>query len=301
MNHIIKEINANLSILKGHSGRVLHGRGKTFIGYEDITIEYFSGLLLIIMFKSRPDVWRQDLCEELALSPCTSKIDQILFQARYDKNSPVFDVQGSITAVDKVIKENHLSYQLSLGGRQNYGFFTDIVEGRNWVREHSKGRRVLNLFSYTCSFSVAAIAGGADHVVNVDMSSAALSVGRANHKLNNHPTEKVSFQKLNILKSWSRIGRSGPYDLVIVDPPSFQKGSFSVDRDYQKIVNRLGLMTSDDADILFCLNDPLITVNTFQALLGSEGFTFISRIENASVMKEIDGDVGLKVLHYRKT
>ena len=301
MNHIIKEINANLSVLNGQSGRVLHGRGKTFAGFEDITVEYFSGILLIIMFKPRPEAWRQDLCKVLASSSCSSMIDKVLFQARYDKNSPVFDAQGCITAVDKVIQENDLSYQLSLGGRQNYGFFTDIVAGRNWVREHSKGRRVLNLFSYTCSFSVAAIAGGADHVVNVDMSSAALSVGRANHKLNNHPTEKVSFQKLNILKSWSRIGRLGPYDLVIVDPPSFQKGSFSADRDYQKIVNRLGSMTSDGADILFCLNDPLITVSTFQVLLEGGGFTFISRIENASVMKEIDGDVGLKVLHYRKS
>ncbi len=300
MNHIIKEINANLSMLKENTGRVLHGRGKTFSGYEDITIEYFSGIVLIIMFKERPDSWRSELCDLLESSSSSSMINTVLFQARYEKTSPVFDAEGNITAIEKVIQENDLSYKLSLGGRQNYGFFTDIVAGRNWVREHSTGRRVLNLFSYTCSFSVAAVAGGANHVVNVDMSSAALSVGRLNHKLNNHPAEKISFQKLNILKSWSRIGRSGPYDLVIVDPPSFQKGSFSADRDYQKIVNRLAIMTSDGADILFCLNDPLITVNSFKELLKGEHFEYISRIDNAPVMKEFDDAVGLKVLHYRR-
>ena len=300
MNTIIKEICANLSVLKENTGRVLHGRGKTFPGYEDITVEYFSGVLLVIMFKERSDAWRLDFCSLLDSSSCSSLIETVLFQARYEKTSPVFNAAGDVTAVDKVIQENGLNYQLNLGGRQNYGFFTDIVLGRNWVRAHSSGRRVLNLFSYTCSFSVAAIAGDADHVVNVDMSSAALSVGRLNHKLNNHPAEKVSFQKLNILKSWSRIGRSGPYDLVIVDPPSFQKGSFSADRDYQKIVKRLSLMTSDGADVLFCLNDPLITVDAFLGLLEGDNFKFMSRIDNAAVMKELDGEVGLKVLHYRK-
>ena len=301
MNGIIEEVNGNILKLEGNTGRVLHGRGKVFSGYEDITVEYFSGLVLIIMFKERSESWRLEFSRLLGLTPCSSMIDKVLFQARYEKESPVFDVAGNRAAVDKTIKENDLNYQLSLGGRQNYGFFTDIVAGRTWVREHSSDRRVLNLFSYTCSFSVAAIAGDANHVVNVDMSSAALSVGRANHKLNNYPSEKVSFQKLNILKSWSRIGRSGPYDLVIVDPPSFQKGSFSADRDYQKIVNRLALMTTDGADILFCLNDPLITVSAFRELLESEHFKYISRIKNASVMKEADGEVGLKVLHYQKT
>jgi len=300
MNGIIKEINGNLLKLEGNTGRVLHGRGKTFPGYEDITVEYFSGLVLIIMFKERSDSWRLEFSELLGSAPCSCMIDTVLFQARYEKESPVFDVAGNVASVEKIIQENGLNYQLSLGGRQNYGFFTDIVAGRTWVLEHSSGHRVLNLFSYTCSFSVAAIAGGASHVVNVDMSSAALSVGRANHKLNNNPSEKVSFQKLNILKSWSRIGRSGPYDLVVVDPPSFQKGSFSADRDYKKIVNRLASMTTKGADILFCLNDPLITVSAFQALLESEHFKYVSRVENASVMKEADGEVGLKVLHYQK-
>ena len=300
MSGVFEEINGNILNLKESSGRVLHGRGKTFPGYEDITVEYFSGLVLVIMFKERSELWREDFSKQLDSPPCSTLIDTVLFQARYEKDYPVFDQSGCVVSVDKAIQENGLNYQFSLGGRQNYGFFTDIVAGRTWVREHSAGCRVLNLFSYTCSFSVAAIAGGANHVVNVDMSSAALSVGRANHKLNNYSPEKVSFQKLNILKSWNRIGRSGPYDLVIVDPPSFQKGSFSADRDYKKIVNRLALMTTKGADILFCLNDPLITVSAFRELLESEHFGYISRVENASVMKEADSEVGLKVLHYQK-
>ena len=311
MNGLIEEINANVLQLTTGSARVFHGRGKMFVGHETITVEYLSGILLVVLFQHRSKEWREEFILRMTDAECASSIDQVLFQARYEKKAPVFDVNGEDAIVQKVIEENGLKYQLNLGGSQNYGFFTDMAKGRDWVRAHSEGQRVLNLFSYTCSFSVAAIAGGAERVVNIDMSSAALSVGRNNHQLNNaskgHASkghvskDNVVFQKLNILKSWSRINRFGPYDLVIVDPPSFQKGSFSAAKDYPKMVNRLSSMTAENADILFCLNDPLIQVEEFKGWLESEHFTFISKLENPLSMKEQEQNVGLKVLHYQKT
>ncbi len=89
-----------------------------------------------------------------------------------------------------------LRYQLELGKAQNTGLFLDMRHGRDWLRRHAAGKRVLNLFAYTCAFSVAALAGGAERVVNVDMQSRALSRGR--HRLNRRALERVQFAALDI-------------------------------------------------------------------------------------------------------
>ncbi|MCT7000003.1 class I SAM-dependent methyltransferase, partial [Salmonella enterica] len=82
----------------------------------------------------------------------------------------------------------------------------------------AKGLRVLNLFAYTCGFSVAAIEGGAEHVVNLDMARGVLSRGRDNHRLNGHDLSRVTFLGHDLFKSWAKVIHSGPYDLVIIDP-----------------------------------------------------------------------------------
>lgn len=302
MIELIEQVQRNILQLENDldAARVFHGRGKSLPGFENITVEYLSGTLLVILFGERSDSWFQEFSSKTKDALKTLPNIEVLFQARYIKEAPVFNSLREPVELEKVISENHLKYQLHLGGNQNFGFFTDMANGRKWVADHCSNRRVLNLFSYTCSFSVAAIAGGAEKVINVDMSSGALSVGRKNHQLNHQGLENVLFQKLNILKSWGRIKKYGPYDLVIVDPPSFQKGSFSFSKDYRKIVNRLAEMTLDNADILFCLNDPLVTVEDFMVLLESEQFEFVSRIDNPEVMKEVQENLGLKVLHYKK-
>ena len=86
--------------------------------------------------------------------------------------------------------------------------------GRQWVQERSQGKRVLNLFAYTCGFSVAAKAGGANQVVNVDMAKGALSRGRDNHRLNEHDMSDVTFMGYDIFRSWGKITKYGPYDLA---------------------------------------------------------------------------------------
>ncbi|MFD2230484.1 class I SAM-dependent methyltransferase [Alkalimarinus sediminis] len=302
MNELIGQLQKNIRSLQSRedSGRIFHGRGKSLPGFEDLTIEYLSGVLLVILFGERPNEWLHTFASKTKESLSEFADIDVVFQARYLKSAPVINALGEPVKIEKIISENKLSYQLDLGGSQNFGFFTDMVNGRRWVTEHSHNKRVLNLFSYTCSFSVAAMAAGAQKVVNIDMSSAALSVGRKNHQLNHQALDSVVFQKLNILKSWGRIKKFGPYDLVIVDPPSFQKGSFSFSRDYRKIVSRLADMTSTGADVLFCLNDPLVTVDEFKQILESDQFEFISRIENPKVMKEVQQNLGLKVLLYRK-
>ena len=91
--------------------------------------------------------------------------------------------------------------------------------GRRLIREIGRGKRVLNLFAYTCSLSVAALAGGASRVVNLDLSKTALRTGRQNHITNQIDPRKAVFLPFDVMKSFGRLKREGPFDLVIVDPP----------------------------------------------------------------------------------
>ena len=194
-----------------------------------------------------------------------------------------------------------LRFQLDLGTKQNVGLFLDMRYGRRWVRERAHGKRVLNLFAYTCGFSVAALAGGAEQVVNLDMAKAALNRGRDNHRLNGHDLNRVIFLGHELFKSWGNVRRLGPYDLVIIDPPSFQKGSFVLTQDYRKILRRLPELLNAGGSVLACLNDPALGPEFLLRSMAEEapGLRFEQRLDNPPEFADIDADSGLKALVFR--
>ncbi|NOQ35215.1 MAG: methyltransferase, partial [Methylococcaceae bacterium] len=215
--------------------RLFHGRGHAYKGLHHVTIDWLPPVVLITLFEPEMDSEIKQLANTLItqLPACKS----VQLQHRYQRLGEIDIIDGE-TIQQLNIRENNLQFQLSLGKSKNTGLFLDMANGREWVQQHSKDKRVLNLFSYTCGFSVAAIAGNAKSVLNVDMSSAALNVGRENHRLNQHSLEGVSFEKLNIFKSFGRLKKRGEFDLLICDPPTFQKGSVDIQRDYPKIFRR---------------------------------------------------------------
>jgi len=83
-----------------------------------------------------------------------------------------------------VVEENGLRFGIRPGAGLSVGLFLDMREARAWVRAHAAGKSVLNTFSYTCGFSVAARVGGASRALNVDASRRVLDWGEDNHRLN---------------------------------------------------------------------------------------------------------------------
>ena len=225
----------------------------------------------------------------------------LLLQHRDRQGSPMDVLWGQSSDYQDVI-ESGLTYKLDLGRNQNNGLFLDMRYGRDWVREHAAGKRVLNLFAYTCGFSVAAIAGGADYVVNLDMAKAALSRGRDNHHLNNHDLKKVSFLGHELFKSWGKVRKMGPYDLIIIDPPSFQKGSFALTKDYQKILRRLPELLTEEGVVLACVNDPTLTSQFLIDGMAAEApdMVFSHRLDNPAEFKDIEPEAGLKALVFKR-
>lgn len=286
--------------------RLFHGRGRRWPGLEQLTVDWMQGVVLVSLFKAPEDEALAALKRRLHTLIESSVWQKsgahtLLLQHRYLPDSHTEALLGEVQD-EWTLTEGGLRYLVDFGKKQNTGLFLDMRYGRDWVRTNAAGKRVLNLFAYTCGFSVAAIEGGADFVVNLDMSRAALSRGRDNHRLNGHDLSKVTFLGHELFKSWGKVKSTGPYDLVIIDPPSFQKGSFLPTKDYQRVLRKLPELLTAQGTVLACMNDPALGADFLIEGVTREapGLRFVERLENPPEFADIDPDGGLKALVFRQ-
>ena len=119
--------------------------------------------------------------------------------------------------------------------------------------------------------------------------------------MNNHENINVVFEGVDIFKSYNRLKKYGPYQLLICDPPSFQKGSVNIERDYKKILKRIPQLLSPGAELLLCLNSPSLDENFLINEVAREcpACQFVEKIENPVVFKEAIKGKGLKALSFK--
>ncbi len=278
--------------------RLFHGRGHAYPGFEHICIDWFSPVILITAYKAISADLLNYLVEFFSQPQTPAKSIQL--QQRYLAQAPVTVLWGDEIS-ELELTESGLKYQATLGRTQNHGLFLDMALGRDWVRAHSKNKSVLNLFAYTCGFSMAAHAGGARKIVNLDMSKAALRRGRENHLLNQQDPSIVQFEAVDLFKSFGRVRKHGPYDLVICDPPAFQKGSVNIERDYKKIIRRLPEFAADQALVMLCLNSPDLDDSFLTETVAEycPQCEFVEQIKAPLVFKEAVSGKGLKIQVYK--
>ena len=298
---IQKHLEENSKDVTNEFKRLFHGRGGLYDGWKHLTIDSIDTVLSIALYDL--EVKETELLDMLKSFIQTSQHKTIVIQRRYLKGSPSEVVIGEI-ADDLYVVENGMKIKLNLLSNKNSGYFPDMKNGREFVRENSKDKSVLNLFSYTCAFGIAACLGGASKVSNIDMSKGALSTGRSNHHLNNLDTRtyNVSFRPYNILKSFSFIKKKGPYNLIILDPPTFQRGSFEATKDYRKLILKLPQLASENCLLLACLNSPDLDVAFIQKLIKelAPSFKFVKRLENVEEFASLDEDRSLKNLVFQR-
>jgi 23S rRNA (cytosine1962-C5)-methyltransferase len=281
--------------------RLFHGRGKKWPESEHLSIDFYPPNILITTYKEITDEEKAFFVKKLSEMQGL-KFDSIILQKRYGKGENVEVLMGSLPKESFAV-ENSEKYLINLSNSKNIGFFLDMAIGREFVRNNSKDKKVLNLFSYTCSLSVAALKGGASQVVNVDMSKPSLSIGESNHKLNGLDVRMAKFIPHDIMKSFGALARKGPYDLIIIDPPTNQGDSFKADRDYHKIVRRLHTMTAKDGLIMACLNSPHLTSDFLLSVFQEHAaqFVFQEKMFSSFETMENNPEEGLKILIFKKT
>ena len=294
--------------------RFFHGRGGLHAGSEAFTLDWFAPAWVLTSYEPTSDEQLSALGEALAARWQQLAPDQPLTwvyqfrpQGKHKAPAETRLMSGTLPEVH-VVHEAGLAYRVNLLRGQNHGLFLDMANGRAWVHERittlaqDDARaltpiQVLNLFAYTCAFSVVARAAGADQVLNVDMSHAALTTGERNHQLNGL-VGGASFMPHDIFKSWGKITRVGPYQLVIVDPPSYQKGSFIASKDYPRLLRRLPSLVAPGGHALLCLNAPEIATQTLldQVAECAPGLRWVKRVPNPAVFADANEDRSLRVL-----
>lgn len=137
------------------------------------------------------------------------------------------------------VQELGLRYLVEPWSGLDAGLFVDMRDVRAWLAPHWAGRRVLNLFSYTGAFSVAAAAGGASEVHSVDLSGPHLERLQANLALNDLPLDAHPVHEGDVFKVLDQLRRKGEtFDVVVADPPSFSHGPggvWSVEKHYARL------------------------------------------------------------------
>ncbi len=276
--------------------RLWHGRGNLLPDWNWLTVDWYPPVLHLVSYRPATIEHLQPVLDGLR---CALEPAAMLLQRRDLPETPHQLLEGTLpTEVDAV--EQGLRYRLDFSHGRNIGFFPDMATGRTLVRQRAEGRKILNLFAYTCAFSVAALAGGAAQVVNVDMSRSALERGRFNHRLNQLDVRRASFLPHDVLRSFGKLKRLGPFDLVILDPPDTQGSSFRPERDWPKLLRRLPELLRPGGEVLACMAVPRLGLSFLEQTV-AEHAPFLQRREHHTAgpdFPETDPDKGLHLNLY---
>ena len=202
--------------------RIIHAEGD---GLPGLIADFYSGVLVIQCHT--PGMHKE---MKLLYTAFSAALGDALF-AVYDKSSKSLAKHGGITSEDglvwgKLPEKHHAmehghKFNIEWEKGQKTGFFIDQRENRKLLAHYSKGKKVLNIFSYTGGFSIYAMKAGATEVHSLDSSARALEVCDENVVLNDLPAkdhkslqeDAIAFLKEDLSE----------YDIIVLDPPAFAK------------------------------------------------------------------------------
>ncbi|WP_049495150.1 class I SAM-dependent rRNA methyltransferase [Streptococcus pseudopneumoniae] len=141
------------------------------------------------------------------------------------------------------VLENGVLYQVFMNDGLMTGIFLDQHEVRgSLVDGLAMGKSLLNMFSYTAAFSVAAAIGGASQTTSVDLAKRSRELSKAHFQANGISTDDHRFIVMDVFEYFKYAKRKGlTYDVIVLDPPSFarnKKQTFSVAKDYHKLISQ---------------------------------------------------------------
>ena len=141
------------------------------------------------------------------------------------------------------VLENGVLYQVFMNDGLMTGIFLDQHEVRSSLVDGlAMGKSLLNMFSYTAAFSVAAAMGGASQTTSVDLAKRSRELSQAHFQANGISTDDHRFVVMDVFEYFKYAKRKGlTYDVIVLDPPSFarnKKQTFSVAKDYHKLISQ---------------------------------------------------------------
>ena len=167
-----------------------------------------------------------------------------------------------------IVKENNINFAIYLNDGAMVGVFLDQKDVRKSIRDnYSKGKRVLNTFSYTGAFSMAAAKGGAK-TTSVDLASRSLDKTTENFNINNINVNEHEIIVQDVFLYFKEAKKQNKkFDITILDPPSFatsKDNRFSAARDYKNLVKDAIDITEDDGVIVCSTNCATFNMDKFK-------------------------------------
>ena len=230
-----------------------------------ITVDRYGEQLYVSVYHRRGERWTEDDWQDRKLAyldviteTLEISADDVFFKLRKRQSGKEQYEKLSIVSREFTVVENGLGFIVNLTDYLDTGLFLDHRQLRMMVAQEARDKVVLNLFSYTCSFSVYAAAAGAKRVDSVDLSNTYLDWGRRNLALNEIEPGSHRFIKADVLQ-WLRERTNANYDLIVLDPPTFSNSKMMKDvldtqRDHVELINHCLRLLKPGGTLYFSTN-----------------------------------------------
>ncbi|MBY0097507.1 class I SAM-dependent rRNA methyltransferase [Mesobacillus maritimus] len=250
--------------------RIFNGEGD---GVGGVTIEYFAGYYLIHWYSQGIYTFKDYIIGALK--------ELVEFKGIYQKKR--FDTKGQYIEEDDfvigergefplIVKENGMNYAVYLNESAMVGVFLDQRDVRRTIRDqYAKGKTVLNTFSYTGAFSVAAALGGAAKTTSVDLANRSLPKTQEQFSINRIDAEEQDILVMDVFKYFKyAVKKNLKFDMVILDPPSFARSKkfvFSAEKDYKDLLKEAIAITEKNGVIVASTNASNFDMNKFKGFI----------------------------------
>jgi 23S rRNA (cytosine1962-C5)-methyltransferase len=238
-----------------------------------VLLDVFVDVAVLELLTRGTEIWRDDL--EAAVREIFAPSQLIVRETgtSRDQRHPLPAGEGRGEGARIPFLENGLHFLADVSGGQKTGFFLDQRDNRARLRAIARDKTVLNLFSYSGAFSVAALAGEASRAVDVDSSASALEMAREHRHANGFSTEDSDFVQADVFEDVRRRAAAGErWNIVVCDPPAFAKKKADVDRAARgyKDVNRVAMaLVAPGGWLLTCSCSGLVDADLFQKIVFS--------------------------------
>ena len=250
--------------------RVFNGEGD---GIGGLTIDFFNGFYMVSWYSAGIYSFREDIYAALKSVVNTRGVYEKL---RFETNGQYIEkddyVSGEKGEFPLIVLENGMHYAVDLNDGAMTGIFLDQRNVRKSLRDnYSDGKTVLNTFSYTGAFSVAAALGGAAGTTSVDLAKRSLPKTIEQFAVNGIDYESQDIKVMNVFDYFSYAVRKDlKFDVVVLDPPSFartKKMTFSTAKDYPKLLKDAIAITNDGGVIVASTNNASFNMKKFKTFI----------------------------------
>lgn len=259
------------------SMRLVHGESD---GLPGLIVDRYGDTLVAQFLSAGAERWKKVLADALLAATGLERLYE-----RSDANSRSLEGLPEVTGwlrgdgpTELTIREHEWQYAIDIAGGHKTGFYLDQRDSRalfaSWVRRLG-ARRVLNCYSYTGGFTIAALAGGATEVTSIDSSGPALERAQRNVALNGFTSAQAEFVDADVNTSLRRYGEAGrQFDAIVLDPPKLAPTVAHAERAARayKDINRLALKLLAPGGVLFTYScSGGISADLFHKIVASAG------------------------------